>query len=104
MNAPSQTLIYNPEIEWSELLSVSFRPCRVCSHLPCLCECVYFIVKKTLKREEGKKGKKDTHSITRIRTRLSPPAVSFARRKLNHAAKETKYKILFISEYYVTIT
>ena len=35
-----------PEIEWSELLSVSFRPFRVCSHLPCLCECVRLIVKK----------------------------------------------------------
>ena len=28
MNGPIQTLICNPEIEWSELLSVSFRPFR----------------------------------------------------------------------------
>ena len=39
MNASNQTLIRNPQIEWSgELLSASFRPFRVSSHLPCLFE------------------------------------------------------------------
>ena len=43
MNASNQTLIRNPQIEWSgELLSVSFRPFGVSSHL-CLCECVRLI-------------------------------------------------------------
>ena len=40
------------------------------------------------------KEKKHTNSFARIRARASPPAViSFARLKLYHAAKETKYKI-----------
>ena len=63
MNAPSQTLICNPEIEWSELLSVSFRPFRVSSHLLCLCECVRLIVKKWW--QEGKKRKK-RHTLTQL--------------------------------------
>ena len=45
-----------------------------------------------------------THSIARIRTRPSSPAVSFEWRKRNHTAKEKKYNIRFISEYYVAIT
>ena len=87
MNTPSQTLICNPEIEWSEPLSISFRPFHVSSHLPCLCECVRLIVKKCrLSCRMGKKEKK-THSVARIQTRPSPPAVSFVCRKLNQAAK-----------------
>ena len=57
------------------------------------------------RKKERKKEKKHTNSIARIRAGASPPAViSFARLKLYHAAKETKYKIPSISEYYVTIT
>ena len=55
MNASSQTLIRNPQIEWSgELLSASFRPFRVSSHLPCLFEpaksviCIFFLKKQLL--------------------------------------------------------
>ena len=54
------------------------------------------------KRKERKKDKKHTNSIAWILARTSPPAVSFACLKLHHAAKETKYKIGSISEYYVT--
>lgn len=113
MNAPSQTLICNPQIEWSELLSsVSFRPFHVSLHLPWLCQCrCAFDREKMLKwgrkKKEKKrmKEKKHTNSFARIRARASPPAViSVARLKLYHAAKETKYKIPSISEYYVTIT
>ena len=51
------------------------------------------------------KEKKHTNSFARIRARGSPPAViSFARTKLYHVAKETKYKIPSIAEYYVKIT
>ena len=74
------------------------------SHLPCLCECVRLIVKKAKTVGREKKREKDTHSIARMRTRPSPPAVRFACWKRNYAAKETKYKVRFISEYYVTIT
>ena len=58
--------------------------------------------KKKKKEKKRKKEKKHTNSIARIRARASPPAViiSFARLKLYHAAKETKYKIPSISEYY----
>ena len=43
MNALNQTLICNPEIEWSELLSVSFRP-SACLHtfLICVSVCVWW--------------------------------------------------------------
>ena len=62
MNTPSQTLICNPEIEWSEPLCISFRPFRVSSHLPCLCEYVHLIVKKCrLSCRMGEKRKK-THT------------------------------------------
>ena len=113
MNAPSQTLICNPQIEWSELLSsVSFRPFHVSLHLPWLCECrCAFDLEKMLKvgrekkEKKRKKEKKHTNLIARIRARASSPAViSFAHLKLYHAAKETKCKIPSISEYYVTIT
>ena len=114
MITSSQTLICNPQIEWSELLSsVSFRPFHVSLHLLWLCECrcafdrekMLKVGRKKKKRKERKKEKKHTNSIARIRARASPPAViSFARLKLYHAAKETKYKIPSISEHYVTIT
>ena len=52
------------------------------------------------KRKERKKDKKYTNSIAWILARTSPPAVSFACLKLHHAAKETKYRIGSISEYY----
>ena len=49
MNASSQTLIRNSQIELSgELLSASFRPFRVSSLLPCMFElaksliCIFF--------------------------------------------------------------
>ena len=51
-----------------------------------------------------KKEKKHTNSIARFQARASSPAVSFACLKLHHAAKEKKYKICSISEYYVTIS
>ena len=113
MITPSKTLICNPQIEWSELLSsVSFRPFHVSLHLLWLCECrCAFDREKMLKvgrekkEKKRKKEKKHTNSIARIRARASPPAViSFARLKLYHAAKETKYNIPSISEHYVTIT
>ena len=114
MITSSQTLICNPQIEWSELLSsVSFRLFHVSLHLTWLCECrcafdrekMLKVGRKKKKRKERKKEKKHTNSIARIRARASPPAViSFARLKLYHAAKETKYKIPSISEHYVTIT
>ena len=113
MNAPSQTLICNPQIEWSELLSsVSFRPFHVSVHplwLCARCRCAFDrekMIKIGRKKKKRKKVKKHTNSIARIQARASPPAViiSFACLKLYHAAKETKYKIPSISEYYVTIT
>ena len=110
MNTPSQSLICNPQIEWSKLLSsVSFRPFHVSLHLPWLCECRYAFDREKMlkvgrKKRKEKKEKKHTNSIARIRARASPPAVSFACLKLYHAAKETKYKIPTISDYYVTIT
>ena len=58
------------------------------------------------KRKERKKEKKHTTSIAWIWACDSPPAVrcvSFASLKLYHIAKEKKYKIGSISEYYVTI-
>ena len=60
-------------------------------------------VRRKRKRKERKKEKKHTNSIAWIWARASRPAVSFACLKLHHAAKETKYKIGSISEYYVTI-
>ena len=83
MNAPSQTLICNPQIEWSELLSsVSFRPFHVSLHLSWLCECrCAFDHEKMLKvgrkkkEKKRKKEKKHTNSVARIRARASPPAV-----------------------------
>ena len=62
------------------------------------------------RKERNKERKKESEKVDklkcldRIRARASPPAVSFACLKLHHAAKETKYKIRSISEYYVTIT
>ena len=110
MNAPSQTLICNPQIEWSKLLSsVPFRPFHVSLHLPWLCECrcafdreKHAKSKKEEKKEKKReKEKKHTNSVARIiEARASSPAViSFARLKLYQAAKETKYKIPSISEY-----
>ena len=61
MNTPSQTLICNPQIDRSELLSVSFQPFHVSSHLPCLCECVHLIVKNAKAVRWGKKENK-THT------------------------------------------
>ena len=58
MNAPSQTLICNPQIEWSKLLSVSFLPFRVSSHLPCLCEYVPRLIVKKKHAESRRKKKK----------------------------------------------
>ena len=49
------------------------------------------------------KEKNHTNSIAPIWASAPRPAVSFACLKLRHAAKETKYKIGSISEYYVTI-
>ena len=63
--------------------------------MACLCECVRLIVKKKAKTVGRERKEKKTH------TQLQ---VSFECRKRNYAAKETKYKIRFISEYYVTIT
>ena len=100
MNTPSQILIRNPEIEWSELLSVSFRPFRVSSHLPCLCEWVRLIV-KTMQIKNGRKGKKEKKTHTQLpgfELALLCQLFSFACWKLNLAAKETKYDIHCISE------
>lgn len=57
MNAPGQTLTCNPEIEWSELLSVSFP--RLFAPLLFLW-CVRLIVKngKSRKEKEKKEGEK----------------------------------------------
>ena len=120
MKASSQTLICNPQIEWSELLYVSFRPFLVSSHplppsLPCLCKYVRLIVKKNTEsrkeKEEKKRKKKESEKedklncLDRVRALASSPAVSFACLKLHHAAKETKYKICSISQlYYIRIT
>ena len=95
---PGQTVICNPEIEWSKLLCLLSAFPRV--FVPSLFVWVRsFNSEKMLKRyERERKRKKHTHSNAKIRTRPSPPAVSFACRKLIQAAKE------FISEYYVTIT
>ena len=116
MKASSQTLICNPQIEWSELLSVSFRPFLVSSHplppSPLVCVLyVRLIVKKknteSRKEKEEKKRKKEDklNCRDRVRALASSPAVSFACLKLHHAAKETKYKIRSMSElYYIRIT
>ena len=50
MNAPNQTLICNPQIEWSELHSVSFQPFRICS---CLNVCVQKKERKERKRKNA---------------------------------------------------
>ena len=121
MKASSQTLICNPQIEWSELLSVSFRPFLVSSHplppSPLVCVLyVRLIVKKKIlkvgrkkkKRKEKKKESEKEDKLNcrdRVRALASSPAVSFACLKLHHAAKETKYKIRSMSElYYIRIT
>ena len=84
-------------------LSTSLRTSLVCVNAD-----VRLIVKKMLKVGRNKKKRREEknhiNSIARIRARASPPAVSFAFLKLYQAAKETKYKITSISEYYVTIT
>ena len=61
MNAPSQTLICNPQIEWSKLLSsVSFRSFQVSLHLPWLYECrCAFDREKMLKVGRKKKKRKE---------------------------------------------
>ena len=83
MNTPRQTLICNPEIEWSELLSISsYRPFRVSSHLPCLCECVRL--------------------IALLRQLLASRAANLTKqpwKKQNTAVQDH-----FISEYYVKVT
>ena len=58
---------------------------------------------KSRKEKKRKKEKEHTNSIAWIWARTSPPAVNFACLKLQHVAKETKFKIGSISEYYVTI-
>ena len=72
MNAPSQTLICNPQIERSELLSVSFRPFRVSSHFPLWRVCAFDREKilkegrkKRKEKNERRKVKKKTNSIAR---------------------------------------
>ena len=63
MNATRQT-----EIEWSgQPLSVFFRPFRVSSHPPCLCECVRLIVEKWLKkRKKGERKKEKEKTPTQL--------------------------------------
>ena len=104
MNAPSQTLICTPEIEWSEPLLSSFGP-SVCLRTFLVCVSVWaWSWKNTKPVGREKKRKTDKHSIARIRTRSSPPAVSFACRKLHQAAKETICRIRFIFEYHDHLT
>ena len=55
-------------------------------------------------KERKEEQETHRHSIVRIRTPASPPAVSFACRRLQQVAKAAKYKIHLFSEYYVTIT
>ena len=43
---PESNINLKTEIEWNELISVSFWPYRLSSHLPCLCECVRLTAKK----------------------------------------------------------
>ena len=60
---------------------------------------------KTVGREKKKKEKKTQTPLPGFELAfLCHAAVSFMCQKLNHAAKETKNKTRFISEYYVTIT
>ena len=103
MNASSQTIISNLEIEWSELLCLLSAFPRVVAPSLFVWVCALIVKNaKTVGREN--KRKKDTYSIAKIRTPPSPPAVTYVCRKLNQAAKGTNYKIRFISENYVTIT
>ena len=116
MKASSQTLIYNPQIEWSELLSVSFLVSSTPSPLVCVSVCVRpWKYTKSRKEKEEKKRKKERKKESEkedklncqdsLRALTSSPAVSFACLKPHHAAKETKYKICSISQlYYIRIT
>ena len=97
MNALNKTLICNPQIEWSELLSGT-SPLSLSASLP-VWMCAFDREKmpevgRKKKDKKRKKEKKHTKSIARIRARTSPPAVSFTSLKFHYAAKETKYKIL----------
>ena len=59
--------------------------------------------KSRTEKKEREKEKKHTNSIAWIWARACLPSVSFACLKLHHVAKETKYKVGSICEYYVTI-
>ena len=103
MNALNQTLICNPQIEWSELLSgryVSSQPFRISS---CLNVCIWSWKnarsRKENKRQEKKEGKESTQSqlpgfeLALLRQLLASRAWNFTTqlRKQN-------------TRYYVTIT
>ena len=65
MNAPNQTLICNPQIEWSELLSVSvsFQPFRVSS---CLNVCVWSWKNARSRKEKKRKEKKEREKTLKV--------------------------------------
>ena len=97
MNAQNQTLICNPQIEWSELLSFSFQPFRVSS---CVNVCVWSWKNarsrnEKKKRKERKRKNKQTQlpgfELALLRQLLASRAWNFTTRKQN-------------TRYYVTIT
>ena len=81
MNAPSQTLICNPQIERSELLSFSFRPFAFLRDRTSLilCKCVRLIVKEMLKVGRKKKKRKENKETKRERKKVKKQTNSNAR-------------------------
>ena len=113
MITPSQTLICNPQIEWSELLSsVSFRPFHVSVHLLWLCECRCAFDREKMLKVGRKKKKRKERKRKNTQTQLQGFELELLRQLLSASRawnfttqpRKQKYKIPSISEYYVMIT
>ena len=112
MNAPSQALTRNPQIEWIKLLSsVSFRPFHVSLHLPLLCECRYAFDREKMLKLGRKKKKRKERKRKSTQTQMPGFELVLLHQQLASRAwnfttqpRKQKNKIPPISEYYDTIT